>query len=101
MNGKKKIIHAVFAKDKENVTQGDICVRLRPVGNEQSFEAFKIIDPNNSKFLGSEKSFEAIRERVEQYVTCLYVRDKISETIALSKNADRVQEQRPSYGLDI
>lgn len=94
-------IHAVFAKDKENVTQGDICVRLRPVGNEQSFEAFKIIDPNNSKFLGSEKSFEAIRERVEQYVTCLYVRDKISETIALSKNADRVQEQRPSYGLDI
>jgi hypothetical protein len=72
---------AAFVKDSSVVSPGDVIIRkVQDVENER-FDAYKMIDEKSSKFLGSEKEFTAIKDRVEQYVVCMAVRDKITDII--------------------
>ena len=47
----------------------------------------------------TEKSYPAMKGRVEQYVTGLYIRDKINETLSLADASPKVREKMPGYGL--
>jgi hypothetical protein len=62
-----------------------------------------MIDDKSSKFLGTESNFNSIKDRVEQYVTFMHVRQKINETIELSNQKFSVvkEPQMVSYGIDI
>ncbi len=96
-------IHASFVRDLDKLSEGDILIRVKNSNNVNSFDAFKVDNSNSARFLGSEQSFEAIKSRVEQYVICLYVRDKVNEALTLAKSADiqKVQEKRADYGLEM
>jgi len=93
--------YSAYCIDQSNVSVGDICVRSRTTDKEPVFEAFRICDNNNVKYLGNEKTFEAIQSRIEQYVTSLFVRDKINETISIANSPLKVQEERVSLGMEI
>jgi hypothetical protein len=95
--------YAVYARDPSRIVGGDVLVRLKSSPNGNLFEAYRMIDSQSSKYLGVESKFEAIKDRVEQYVICLHVRDKINETIELSNRKDSVIKEPATicYGINI
>jgi len=93
--------HSAYCKSSSIFSVGDIFVKSRTVDDALKFEAYKLCDNKTSKYLGSENSFNAIQSRVEQYVTSLFIRDKINETISLANSPLKVQETRAIYGMDI
>ena len=45
--------------------------------DEERFDAYRILEGNVSKFLGSEREFEGMRRRVENYMVCWVVRGRV------------------------
>ncbi|MCW8965312.1 MAG: hypothetical protein OQK82_01295 [Candidatus Pacearchaeota archaeon] len=79
-----------------------IVVRRVEDSGKESFEAYRI-QSGREKYLGAENSFDAMKKRVEQYVVCLLVRDKVND-INLekkSKTSHTVHDKRESYGMEL
>lgn len=75
--------YAVFSKDPLKSSPGDVVVRKVTAGAEERFDAYRILEGNVSKFLGSEREFEEMRKRVEKYVVCWEVREKVWEGVSM------------------
>jgi len=98
-SGNPAAIHAAYVKDALKLSEGDVFIRAKASGAARTFDAYRVTGPANSKYLGSEKSYPAMKGRVEQYVTGLYIRDKINETLSLADASPKVREKMPGYGL--
>jgi len=69
--------YAVFSKDPSKSSPGDVVVRKVTAEAEERFDAYRILEGGVSKFLGSEREFEGMRRRVENYVVCWEVRGRV------------------------
>jgi hypothetical protein len=102
-NSKNHDFYASYSKDPSHIDAGDVVVRKKNTSTGDLYEAYRMIDDKSSKFLGTESNFNSIKDRVEQYVTFMHVRQKINETIELSNQKFSVvkEPQMVSYGIDI
>lgn len=99
--GNPAAIHAACVKDALKLSEGDVFIRAKASGSAQTFDAYRVTGPANSKYLGSEKSYPAMKGRVEQYIMSLYIRDKINETLSLSDRARKDKDHKLGYGLAV
>lgn len=68
-------ICSAYVNDDEILCNSDIIIK----NNNNRYEAFKITDNNNLKFLGSETELSSIKNRVEQYVCNLHIKNRFKE----------------------
>jgi N12 class adenine-specific DNA methylase len=92
-------VHSVYARNVNSLTTGDIIIKALPSEKDQKFDAYKIENAGTTRHLGSD-TYDSIKNRVENYVLSNHIKNKLSETIALSVN-NSLREPRASYGLEI
>ena len=67
-----------YTKSSDKLVEGDIIIRqaknLQPA-QPDIFEAYKMTDSVNQKYLGAENSLDALKSRVEQYAFASAVKD--------------------------
>jgi N12 class adenine-specific DNA methylase len=96
-----------FCKVPGKVSAGDFLIRRGTENPEKpGFEAYRIIDSSNYKYLGAEPALPALKTRVEQYVVSLAVKDKLNEVLAISatktqSGPERVPEKKPARGMEM
>ncbi|MBN1601966.1 MAG: hypothetical protein JW915_10170 [Chitinispirillaceae bacterium] len=98
-------VFAKYGRDHEAVNVGDVFIKREMAENIASgaYMAYIINFKKEPVYLGKEDYYENIKNRVENYVKCSAVRDKINETINLSRqqNIGVKEHQTVSYGIDI
>ena len=99
MEGNPPGIHSSFVKNFNHNSSGDIYIKSSSNSNAPIYEAFINID-SNPKFLGKETSFNSIKFRIEQFSTCVYIRDKLNETIQLSKES-KLKKDKSDFCLEL
>ncbi len=92
-----EIAQEAFSKVPGKLSSGDFLIK-RGLENSENpgFEAYRIIDSSNQKYLGTEPELQPLKVRVEQYVVSLAVKEKISEVLAISATkTPSVSEREP------
>jgi len=90
-------VHSAYVKSSVSISRDDIVIKPSVSGDKQAFEAYKVIDANNMKYLGSESTLKRLQKRVEAHVTCMKVRDVVNEKISLACTIGKVQEKKTDY----
>jgi len=108
--------HQMFNKIPGKLSTGDFVIKRGPENSTKpGFEAYRIIDSSNHKYLGAEPDLQNLKIRVEQYVVSLAIKEKVSELLAISATKEpsvyenetvktaKVNESRPVYekGMEI
>jgi len=94
-------VHSAYVINSDSISRDDILIKPTVSDDKPVFEAFKVVDSNNLKYLGSEPSLIRMQKRIEAHVTCMKVREVVNETISLSNRVNKMQEKRADYGLEM
>lgn len=94
---------AVYRKDSLNLNPGDIIVRQIEEGTGTKYSAFKLLADSTQVFLGTESDFPTLKERIERYVVCKSIIDKLTETISIndSKTLNSIDMSAKSTSCDM
>ena len=94
--------HSAYMKDKSAISHGDFVIKPSPEStpDQPKYDAYRLVDSANIKYLGSETDVQLLKPRVEHFAASIAVNRKINETIALS--AENVKRQpEKGKGMDI
>jgi hypothetical protein len=76
---------SAFCKEKDKLLPGDFLIKRNTVdSNPDKFDAYRIVDDTNHKYLGSDAELGRIIGRIEHYAVSVAVKDVISASLAAS-----------------
>lgn len=88
--------HASYRKDLRKLDKGDVVIKMSTEEEKNTFHAYRLLDATNSKFLGSDASYTTVKDRVEQYVACIAIREKLNNVLSM-----HMSNEQKSKNIDI